>query len=172
MQTKKNNHSKRNPNVKELAKAGWNLCHTILWSNQEFNESEIELAQDLIEKHLLKAINVNARFVSFCERVQMAYQYLQQNPNRFVPHPLKWLSPFYEYGFCGTKDWYMNMVHERTLIPVHRFELRVMAEAYWQYVFEPTKEQYQQGKKAIMHYNTTEILQAYNNAILNFNYNN
>ena len=172
MQQKKNNTNKQIPTTKDLAKAGWNLCHTLLWSSKEFNESEIELAQNLIEQHLQRAINANARFVAFCERVQMAYQYLQQNPNKFVPHPLKWLSPFYEYGFCGTRGWYLDMVHERSLIPVHRFELRVMAEAYWQYVVEPTKEQYQIGKKAIQHYNTTDILQAFNNAILNFNYNN
>lgn len=166
------NKSKRNPNVNELTHAAWNLCKTLLWSNQEFNETEIELAQSLIEKHLRKATNANIRFVSFCERVQLAYQYLQKNPNRYVPHPLKWLSPFYEFGFCGTKEWYHDLVHERILIPIHRFELRVMAEAYWQYVLEPTKEQYQAGKKAIAHYNKSDILQAYNNAILNFIYNN
>lgn len=171
MQTN-NNNRKRSPNTKFLAQAGWNLCKTLLWNSQEFNETEIELAQNLIEEFLSKSLNTTQKFISFCERVELAYQYLQRNPTRFVPHPLKWLSPHFEYGFYGTKEWYLNMLQERACIPIHRFELRVMAEAYTQFIFQPTQEQYKKGKKAIAHYNTSDILQAYDNCILNFKYNN
>jgi hypothetical protein len=171
MQTTKNN-KQRNPNSKFLANAGWNLCKTLLWNYQEFNETEIEMAKELIEQYLINSLNTTNKFISFCERVELAYQFLQRNPTRFVPHPLKWLSPHFEYGFYGTKEWYQTLLQERACIPIHRFELRVMAEAYLQFIYEPTKDKYQIGKKAIAHYNKSDILQAFDNCILNFKYNN
>ena len=110
--------------------------------------------------------------MEFCERVQLTFQYLKKNHARFVPHPLKWLSPHFEFGYVGTENWYLDIAHERTYIPIHRFEIRVVAEAYLQFVGTATKDVYQKSKQAIQHYNTTDLLQAFNNAILNFKYNN
>jgi replication-associated recombination protein RarA len=165
------NINKRNPNAKYLAKAGWQLCQSLLWNNQQFSEAEIEMAQELIELYISKKANHAQRFIAFCERVQLAKNYLETNPTRFVPHPLKWLSPFFEHGFYGTKAWYLDMVQERKYIPIHRFELRVFAEAYLQYVLEPCKETYQISKKALAHYNNQDMMQVFNNTIINFNYN-
>lgn len=170
MQTK-NTHNKR-IRIEELANKAWNFAYTLLWNNQEFNEAEIELATQLIQEYFSKSEKPLNTFIMFCERVQLAFQYIQRNPTRFVVHPLKWLSPHYEFGYKGTKKWYLDLVHERKYISIHRFELRVMAEAYLQFVLSPIAETYQTGRKAIMHYNKTDILQAYNNAILNFKYNN
>jgi hypothetical protein len=163
--------NKRNPDTAYLAKAGWQLCQSLLWSNQQFTEAETEMAEELIELYLSKTENHSRRFISFCERVQLAKDFLQNNPSRFVPHPLKWLSPFFEHGFYGTKNWYLDVLQERTYIPVHRFELRVFAEAYLQYILEPNKASYVKGKNAIAHYKQTQMLQAFNNLIINFNYN-
>jgi hypothetical protein len=168
---KKTHINKRNPNPAYLAKAGWQLCQSLLWSNQQFTEAEIEMAEELIELYLSKTENHSRRFISFCERVQLAKDYLQNNPSRFVPHPLKWLSPFFEHGFYGTKNWYLDVLQERTYIPVHRFELRVFAEAYLQYILDPSKTTFTKGKNAIAHYKQTQLLQAFDSLIINFNYN-
>ena len=152
--------------------AGWVFCKTLLWNNHDFNDAEIELAKQMIAIYLVKADNLKIKFIRFCERVQLAFQYINRKVGRYACHPLKWLNQFYEFGFYGTREWYLDLIHERKYIPIHRFELRVMAEAYVEYILNPSKEIYLIGKNAIEHYNKTDILQAFNNAVLNYNYNN
>jgi hypothetical protein len=169
----KNNNTLRTKISKQEAVNGaWNFAYSLLWNNKHFNEAEIKLAKQLIQEMFEQTDKPLATFIMFCERVQLTFQYLKKNEARFVPHPLKWLSPHFEYGYIGTENWYLDMVHERLYIPIHRFELRVVAEAYLQFVGNATKENYQAGKKAIQHYNTTDLLQAFDNAVLNFKYNN
>jgi len=167
-----NNNIRKMTSLQTLVDGAWNLAYSLLWNNQDFNEAEIEMAKEMIRAYLVKSDKPLTKFVMFCERVQLSFQYIKRNASRYAVHPLKWLNPHYEHGYIGTKDWYKELVHERAYIPVHRFELRVMAEAYLRYISSPTKETYSEGKKAIMHYNETDILQAYNNSILNFKYHN
>lgn len=171
MQTESSKRNRRNPDAKTLVNAAWNLAKTLLWSNQEFNEAETELAKELIAIHFMTAKDEQQCFIAFCEKVQLAYQYIKRAEGRYAAHPLKWLNPLYEHGYYGLNDWYKDLKHERLYMPVHRFEIRVMAEAYYRFILSPVREMYQQGKKAIAHYDTGDILQAFNNAVLNFKYN-
>ena len=162
--------NRTNASTNTLVEGAWNFAYSLLWNNQNFNEVEIELAKNLLRDYFTKSNKPLSKFVQFCERVQLAFQYINRKEGRYASHPLKWLSPHFETGYKGTKDWYAELVQERSYIPIHRFELRVMAEAYLRFVASPTKESYQVGKQGIMHYNTTDILQAFNNAVLNFKY--
>ncbi len=171
MQTETLKRFRTKPDTQKLVNAAWNLAHTLLWSNQDFNEAEIELAKELIAIHLLAAKDKHQCFIAFCEKVQLAYQYINRGESRYAAHPLKWLNPLYAHGYYGLDDWYNDLKHERLYMPIHRFELRVMAEAYYRYILSPVKEIYQQGKQAIKHYDKGDILQAFNNAVLNFKYN-
>jgi hypothetical protein len=155
-----------------LVNGAWLFAHTVLWHSQEFNEAEVELAKEEIEKLILHPSLLVSRekFIAFCERVLLTYQYLQRKPNRFVPHPLKWLSPHYEHGYAGTKSWYLDVIHERQYIVVHRFELKVLAESFYCFMMQPCKESFLKGKKALCAYADEEILQLYNNLIINHTY--
>lgn len=162
---------KRTPiTTQTLAHAAWNFAYTMLWNNQPFNETEIQIAEQMLHDYFNATPNVATRFVHFCERVLLAYQYLQRKQDRYIPHPLKWLSPHYEHGYRGTSEWHKDLLHERTYIPVHRFELRVLSEGYLRFVMAPTSENYHMGKQAVKHYTQGDLLQAYNNIILNYQY--
>jgi hypothetical protein len=155
-----------------LVNGAWLFAQTILWHNQEFNEAEVELAKAEIENLILHPSLLVSRekFIAFCERVLLAYQYLQRKPNRYVPHPLKWLSPHYEHGYAGTKAWYLDMVHERQYIVIHRFELKVFAEAFYSYMMQTNKEGFQKAKKALTTYANEDLHQLFNNLIINYTY--
>ena len=157
-----------------MLNGAWLFAHTLLWANQEFNETEVELIKEQIEKEIIHPSLLVSRenFIMFCERVLLAHQYLQRNKTRFVPHPLKWLSPYFEHGYVGTKAWYLDMLHERQYIVVHRFELKVFAESFYLFMKHPTKESFQKAKKALSTYGDNDLQQAFNNLIINFNYNN
>jgi hypothetical protein len=95
-----------------MVNGAWLFANTLLWHNKEFNETEIELAKQQIEEYIIHPSLLVSRenFIIFCERVLLAHQYLQRKEARFVPHPLKWLSPHFENGYAGTKAWYLDMV--------------------------------------------------------------
>lgn len=155
-----------------LVNGAWLFAHTLLWHTQDFNEAEIELAKAEIESIILHPSLFVSRekFIAFCERVLLAYQYLQRKENRYVPHPLKWLSPHYEHGYKGTRAWYLDMIHERQYIVIHRFELKVFAESFYCFMQQPTKESFQKAKKALNMYANENLKQLFNNLIINFNY--
>ena len=168
MQTTSN--TKRTLSHQQIVNGAWNFSYSLLWNNKQFNETEIALAKEMLSSYFRKADKPVQAFVEFCERVQLAFQYINLKAGRYASHPLKWLNEHYEHGLNGTKEWHEDLIHERTYIPIHRFELLVMAEAYVRYTAQPTKEVYQLGKMAILHYEQGEILQAYNDAILNYQY--
>lgn len=157
-----------------MVNGAWLFAHTLLWHNKEFNEAEIELAKQQIEKYIIHPSLLVSRenFIMFCERVLLAHQYLQRKEARFVPHPLKWLSPHFEHGYAGTKAWYLDMVHERQYIVVHRFELKVFAESFFLFMQQPYKESFQKAIKALTAYADEPLIQQFNNLIINYTFNN
>jgi hypothetical protein len=156
-----------------LINGAWLFAQTLLWNNKEFNEAETELIKKQIESYIIHPSLIVSRenFIAFCERVLLAHQYLQRNTTRYVPHPLKWLSPHFEHGFAGTKAWYLDMIHERQYIVIHRFELKVFAESFYLFINQPNRESYQKAKKALSMYAPEDLQQAFNNLIINYNYN-
>jgi hypothetical protein len=152
----------------------WNLANTLLWPTKTFNEVETDLVKAEISKLILtdSFVTTRANYIAFCERVIMAYQFITRDAKRFAPHPLKYFSPYFEHGFAGTNDWYMDVLHERCYIIVHRFDMRVLAESYCNYLFKSNKETFITGKEALANYASAELMQAYNNIIINHNYNN
>lgn len=158
MQTEPSKSNRRKPDTQTLVNAAWNLARTLLWSDQEFNEAETELAKELIAIHFMAARDEQQCFIAFCEKVQLAFQYINRGDGRYAVHPLKWLNPMYAHGYYGLDEWYKDLKHERLYMPVHRFELRVMAEAYYRFILSPIRETYQQGKKAITHYDSNTYL--------------
>lgn len=156
-----------------LVNGAWLFAHTLLWHGKEFNEAEVELAKHQIEEYIIHPSLLVSRekFIMFCERVLLAHQYLQRNENRFVPHPLKWLSPHFEHGYAGTREWYLDMIHERQYIVVHRFELKVFAESFLLFMQEPCTESYQKAIKALSAYAGKDLLQQFNNLIINCTFN-
>ncbi|MBL7773607.1 MAG: hypothetical protein JNM95_12145 [Chitinophagaceae bacterium] len=157
-----------------LVNGAWLFAHTLLWHGKEFNEAEIEIAKQQIEECIIHPSLLVSRekFIMFCERVLLAHQYLQRNESRFVPHPLKWLSPHFEHGYAGTKAWYLDMVHERKYIVVHRFELKVFAESYYLFMQKPCRESFQKALQALKTYADETLIQQFNNLIINHTYNN
>jgi hypothetical protein len=155
-----------------LVNGAWVFAQTLLWPNDNFNEAETELAKVEIEKIILHPSNLVSRdnFIQFCERVLLAYQYLQRKPARYVPHPLKWLSPFYEHGYAGTNDWYLDMMHERQYIVIHRFDIKIIAESFYKYLSAPSKTTFQIGKEAIAKFAETTMLSIFNNLVINYSY--
>jgi hypothetical protein len=100
--------------IEWLTDATWDFAHRILWSDQHFSETEIEISKNCIreyyeeipadvfaEQHLL-------HFEAYCERVLLAKGYVDRYPSRYIPHPCIWLNKNNAKGFAGTKEWYIR----------------------------------------------------------------
>jgi hypothetical protein len=48
-----------------LAHAAWNFGYTMLWNNQPFNETEIQIAEQMLHDYFNATPNVATRFVHF-----------------------------------------------------------------------------------------------------------
>ena len=85
--------NRTNASTNTLVEGAWNFAYSLLWNNQNFNEVEIELAKNLLRDYFTKSNKPLSKFVQFCERVQLAFQYINRKEGRYASHPLKWLSP-------------------------------------------------------------------------------
>jgi hypothetical protein len=95
----------------------WNIAHTLLWPEQPFSEDETEHAKRYIQSYFDQSANRQLAFSAFCERIILTQKYLSASPSRFVPNPSVWFNPLYQYGFAGTKSWYLSVQKKRDEIP-------------------------------------------------------
>ena len=156
----------------DLVHGAWLMAHSLLWDCKPFTEIEAEMVKDEIEKIILHPSLLVSRdnFVEFCERILLTHKYLKRNESRYLPHPLKWFSPHYEHGYKGTKEWYLDVLNERGLIPVHQFDIKVFAVAFFKFIRFHKGEFYLKGKHALQTHANPDLQQAFDNLILYYQF--
>jgi hypothetical protein len=131
------------PKQELLAATAWQFAHCLLWNGLEFSVAEERRAQEQIHALLHAKGDARKAFVSFCQRVLLAQQYLSRSEDRFLPLPTQWLHPGNEQGFSGTHNRLRRIETARVSLPGHRQELKAMAEAVLEMHEEPSSANYQ-----------------------------
>lgn len=148
------------PDVKisRLVSTAWNFAYSALWNCTRFSSKEIATAKEKITEYLSLSRNPEKAFLSFCQRVLLARQYVNKNAGRFIPLPSLWLDRNYEFGFTGTKAWYDEIKTIRESLPDYKAELRAMAEAVLEFSEEPTTQNYQYWRQYFIDKQTPGLL--------------
>lgn len=126
-------------NIQHLTDTAWQLSSTSLWNHAEFSDTEKEAARKAIRQYIQASEDPYLAYLVYCQRVLLARQYILSNNMRLMVLPSRWLHPDNQQGFAGTLTWYQRLQEIRNALPLHKIELRALAEAVLEMKEEPTK---------------------------------
>lgn len=156
--------------IENLVSAAWNFAYSSLWNSTQFSAKEIRTAKEKIEEYFSLAKSPRNAFLSFCQRVLLARQYVNGLKGRYMPLPSVWFDKNNEYGFVGTKDWYTQIKTVRTSLPNYKEEIKALAEAVLEYSEEPTLQNFTYWRSYFIEKGTPGLLNLFQVAAINQQY--
>lgn len=156
--------------IEHLVSTAWNFAYSSLWNSTQFSTKEVRAAKQNIEEYFTLAKNPRNAFLSFCQRVLLARQYLTSNKGRYMPLPSIWFDKNNEYGFAGTKTWYAEIKAVRSSLPAYKEELKALAEAVLEYSEEPTAQNFTYWRNYFIERGTPGLLNLFQVTAINHHY--
>ena len=126
-----------------LVNTAWHFAYTALWNNCVFSAKEINTSKQSIKEILQAAASPADAYHIFCQRVLLARQYVNSQPNRYIPLPSVWLYKENATGFAGTREWYNNIRDTRAALPQYKIELKAFSEAVLEMSEDPSIPNFQ-----------------------------
>ena len=158
--------------IEQLVDAAWNFAYSSIWNSTQFSQREVRSAKEKIEEYFTLSKSVRRAFVSFCQRVLLARQYVTSQKGRHMPLPSVWFDKNNEYGFAGTRDWYAQIKAVRTSLPAYKEEIKALAEAVLEYSEEPTQQNFNYWRSYFIDKGTPGLLNLFQIAAINQHYIN
>jgi len=150
----------------------WIFIHAALWNNNEFSYKEEIQFQNLIAEHYNTSKNPTKVFEEIIERVCLAKRYVNRKRGRYLSKPIDWLNINYHKGLTGTEGWYKEVCLQRISVPEYNTGITLLAKAITKYLQEPTIKTIVNYRKKLIAQKQFDLLQIFNNSIINFQINN
>lgn len=150
----------------------WIFIHAALWNNNEFSYKEETQFQNLIADHYNTFKNPTKVFEEIIERVCLAKRYVNRKRGRYLSKPIDWLNINYHKGLTGTEGWYKEVCVQRISVPEYNKGINLLAKAITKYLQEPTIKTIVTYRKKLIAQKQFDLLQIFNNSIINFQINN
>lgn len=150
----------------------WVFIHAALWCNNEFTYKEQTQFQNLIAEHYNTFKNPTKVFEEIIERVCLAKRYVNRKRGRYLSKPIDWLNINYHKGLTGTEGWYKEVCLQRISVPEYNAGITVLAKAITKYLQEPTIKTVVTYRKKLIAEKQFDLLQIFNNTIINSQINN
>ena len=131
-------------------KAAWNLSYSAFWDQLDFSITEIETAKEFISVFISTGEDPYSNYLVFCQRVLMAYSYINKEDGKYIPLPSTWFKRANEKGFIGTVKWMDSLKLKRKSIPLYRIELKALAEAVLEMTEDPTVANFRYWKSYLL----------------------
>lgn len=144
--------------IQKLADTAWNFAYTALWNSTVFSTQEKRAAKAMIEEIISAGKTPLKNYKAFCQRVLLARQYVNANPNRYIPLPTIWLDQENLTGYAGTASWYENIQDIRVSLPNYKTELKAFAEAILEMSEESTAANFQYWRNYFIDNKATGLL--------------
>lgn len=153
--------------TRHLVNAAWNFAYSSLWNNVQFSSKEIRESKEKISEYFELSKLPRKAFLSFCQRVLLARQYVNNAKGRYMPLPSLWFNKENEFGFPGTKQWFAEIKSIRSSLPCYKEEIKALAEAILEYSEEPTANNYHYWRNYFIEKGTFGLLNLFQVAAIN-----
>ena len=150
----------------------WIFIHAALWNNNEFSYKEQTQFENLIAEHYNNFKKPTKVFEEIIERVCLAKRYVNRKRGRYLSKPIDWLNISYHKGLTGTEGWYKEVCIQRVTVPEYNHGITLLAKAITKYLQEPTIKTIVTYRKKLIAQKQFDLLQIFNNSIINFQLNN
>jgi len=160
---------KSNPNNNTVENT-WIFIHAALWCNNEFSEHETEIFKSLIAEHFYNSKNSKRNFTELIERICLAKRYVARKRGRYISKPQDYLNIHYPLGLAGTQGWLEQVNIIRKDVPDYNKGITTFAKSLLVFIENPSAANFHKGRKNLIEQNQFDLLQIYNNVIINLQY--
>ncbi|MBI3518070.1 MAG: hypothetical protein HY062_01765 [Bacteroidetes bacterium] len=150
----------------------WNAAHGALWPHQDFSSKEKEEFKNLIVLHLFKRKSTTQAFIELVERICLAKRYVSRKRGRYISKPQDWLNIYYPLGLAGTEGWLERVKEVRADVPDYNKGIKIFANGILKYTETPSQQVFHKYRRQLMNEKQFDLLQIFNNTIINLQYNN
>jgi len=157
--------------IEQATETAWQVAYSVLWNNHILSEKEIANSKQSIREYFEGSTNKYKSFLSFCQRVVLAKEYISRSSLRYVPLPSVWLDKNNAVGFAGTRSWYAEVVKKRESLPTHRTALRQFADWVLTFSENPTPECFSLAKLYLTGCNEPQLFNLFVQFAANLQFN-
>lgn len=157
--------------VRQLADAGWNFAYSLQWNGEIFSLNEIQSAKNAIAAFLKLHKTPEEGFAVFCQRTAIAQNGLSKILYLSGALPSHWFDWRNDDGFVSTKAEYDRIEKTRASMPLHKQELRQLANAVIAFAERPNKETYQYWREYFANAKAQHLFGYFQTAAINQLYN-
>ena len=118
--------------------AAWNFALLALWPFDKIKKDSIKRCQAYIKGHLLSTPDMQASFITFCEKMLLIKKVLSVSKSSIIDPPVIWLNPDFTAGYSSTGELHRLIKKNRRAIPHHLEGITVLAKGYWDFINQPT----------------------------------
>jgi hypothetical protein len=160
----------RNYRLEQLSEALWKVCHATFWNHKEFSLKQQEEFKTLITEHFLNGKNEKRNFKDLVQRICLAKRYLSRKRGRYISKPIDWLNIHYAKGLIGTSQWLNEVNEQRKEVPHYNEGITTLANGILKFIDSPNIIVYQRYRRMLTENNHSDLLQIFNNTIINLQY--
>lgn len=164
------------PEVRKYGQLLINFMYGTLFSRLHYHApNQINYSRQFLRDQLcgLEGRELKAKFNELKERIQLVWDWMQRDSDRYIPIPSKYLDPTNPGGFSRTKLWHDKMKdnriklkesHERTMEFYGRWE--ALNKVLNRYLMDQNTDAYKRAKK-YLEKNNPEICDAFDIMVIN-----
>ena len=155
----------------KLINASWAVVQSALWNSRHFSPNEVAQLKELLADHYDNGKSIKVTFKDLIERICLAKRYVARKKGRYISKPVDWLNIHYHKGLAGTEGWYQEVCLQRLTVPDYNKGITLLAKAITKYLQEPTTTTIINYRKKLITQKQFDLLQIFNNSIINFKIN-
>jgi hypothetical protein len=127
--------------IENYIAAAWNFALLALWPFEKIKKDKIERCQSFIRSYLLDIPEMQASFITFCEKILLINRTLSASSDIIIDSPGIWLNPDFAGGYAST-DGLHRLIKKNRAVPPHYLEgITVLAKGYWDFINQPSSQQ-------------------------------
>ena len=148
----------------------WNISQAAFWFNQDFTTKEKEIFKKLLGGHFYNGKTDKQNFTDLVERICLAKRYVARRNGRYISKPQDWLNIHFSSGLVGTERWLQQVNEIRTKAPDYNKGITTLAQGILNFLENPDTKTFLKYRKMLIEQKQFDLLQIFNNTIINLQY--
>lgn len=165
-------YSKSRNEDKPLINGIWVMAYSTFWNNKQFSISEKDQLKKLIAEHFENKKSSKLNFKELVERICLAKRFVARRKGRYISKPIDWLNINYRNGLEGTASWLEAVNEQRKTVPHYNEGITTLATAILKFTESPTASVYYRFRTKLIAKKQFDLLQIFQNTIINLQYIN
>jgi hypothetical protein len=114
----------------------WHFALLALWPFEKVKKERIKRCKSYIKGYLLNGPDMQASFITFCEKILLVNRTLSATSQSISDSPAIWLNPSFKSGFATAEELH-RLLKSSAVHPHYLQGITVLAKGYWDFINRP-----------------------------------